>query len=118
MGLQQAHVDVDNQSGNYWRVLSVIFSGAKEKVANINAALYKDKATRDAAAPDNEPMCVKDYPVEGTDYDTHFGLAALDIVSQNPYTQVYAYLKTLDGTGVHGVNFTTATDVPVGGGAD
>lgn len=117
MGLQLAHVDDDNQSGNYWHAHSVSLGKFKDKACVITAALYKDKATRDGAAP-NALMCVKEYALTSAEFDAHFLLPDLDLVNQNLFTQAYEYLKTLDGTDVNGVDFTAATDVPVGGGAD
>lgn len=118
MGLQVAVTDSQNQSGNYWRVNRIDFEGHKDKVCVINVAQYKDKTTRDAADPNNKPMQAKRYHLTTTEFDAHFNLADLDLVNQNLYTQAYEYLKTLDGTDPNGIDFSAATDVPVGGGAD
>lgn len=115
--LQVAIVDSDNQSGNYFRVGSIT-RHPKDKIAIIQVEQYKDKATRDAGAAPNSPMTLREYSLGGADYDTYFAIAVLDVVDQNPAERMYVYLKTLDGTDPGGIDFTTAVDVPAGGGAD
>jgi len=88
----------DDEFGNtnasaYHRITSLLMYLLDGSRVKIEVSTFKDVA---ASGDGNRKLRTLVYGVDGTDYDTYFAPAVLDVVDQNPQERAYVYLKTLD----------------------
>lgn len=89
MGFQKAKASQTGQSGDYWRIASILMD-YKEKRAEIRVELYKSKADKDVG---KLPMESYSMTVSGADWTANLRPAILNADGVNPRKQLYPWVK-------------------------
>jgi hypothetical protein len=93
MAITKTHTFLSGITACYWKVVRVDVDIFKKRV-QLQVALYVSKEARDNNL---RPVAIRPFEIKNqNDFDTYFNIDCLSTQDNNPYSQAYVYLKSLE----------------------